>query len=67
MPWKFLSKGTVMEENDKNKGFIEVRAQLLRYMQKDGVASNSPTTEEALLIDSAAWFVWLRENGVLKK
>lgn len=56
-----------MEENDKPQGFIAVRAQLLRYMQKDGVVSDSPTMEEALLIDSAAWFVWLRENGVLKK
>lgn len=55
-----------MEESDKPKGFIDVRAQLLKYLQKDGVV-DSPTMEEALLIDSAAWFVWLRENGVLKK
>lgn len=56
-----------MENETTPQGFIEVRARLLKYMQKDGVVSDSPTMEEALLIDSAAWFVWLRENGVLKK
>jgi hypothetical protein len=55
-----------MEESDKPKTFTNVRSKLLRYLQKDGVVSDHPTIEEGMLIDSAAWFVWLRETGVLK-
>lgn len=49
------------------QGFVDVRAKLLKYLQKDGVVSENPTMEETLLIDSAAWFVWLRDHGVIKK
>lgn len=55
-----------MEANETPQTFYDVRAKLLRYMQKDGVVSDSPTMEEALLIDSAAWFVWMRENKIEK-
>lgn len=56
-----------MEENETRQGFTDVRSKLLRHLQKDGLISEFPTIEEGQLIDSAAWFVWLRETGVLQK
>lgn len=56
-----------MEANETPQTFYDARSKLLKYLQKDGVVSDSPTMEETLLIDSAAWFVWLRDQGVIEK